>query len=397
MDRSQQTPASSAAGRDLFLTTRWSVVQAAGDSGTAQRQQALVSLCEAYWMPLYAYARRRTASVDEAQDLTQAFFAEFLEKDFVCDADPLRGRFRAFLLVAFKHFMAKQWRAARAAKRGGGKQQHSIDFAAAEGRLDLEPLVTLTAEQLYDRHWALSLLDKNAAPDGLKLGYDTKLLRKVWIRTYEQNRPPASSPLRRVSRIGRLHWLAGHRGAEGNWDAFDAPAGRAFLDITTAVSEQHFLRLHPEVGELVGYLGLYRSLPDHESPGNKLPEPALGITFPNDALSPSERAKVREAIGVVIAHRYHQTVEDVDLWNDPTIAEFLTNDDRELLLSFLRRHPSPSREQVDTAEATLAPYQPLLTAYGWNEQDYTVFGSLVAFVIGAVGALLFIWSSFPAY
>ncbi|HZU39211.1 MAG TPA: hypothetical protein VFA18_25015 [Gemmataceae bacterium] len=129
---------------------------AAGKSSPAARQ-ALETLCGRYWYPLYAYVRRRVPHVDEAQDLTQAFFAELLEKDYLVAATPERGRFRAFLLTAFKHFLSKQWAKARAQKRGG-RPLLSLDFASAEGRLQLEPYSTLTAEQLYERQWAVTLL-----------------------------------------------------------------------------------------------------------------------------------------------------------------------------------------------------------------------------------------------
>jgi RNA polymerase sigma-70 factor (ECF subfamily) len=118
----------------------------------------LEALCEAYWYPLYAYARRRVPDTNEAQDLTQAFFAELLEKNYVGSASPGRGRFRAFLLTAFKHFLSKEWDKAKAQKRGGGRTPIPLDFDTGDSRYGIEPSAGLTAEQLYEREWTLTLL-----------------------------------------------------------------------------------------------------------------------------------------------------------------------------------------------------------------------------------------------
>lgn len=133
---------------------------AAGDVEQRQASEALAVLCENYWLPLYGYVRRRVADQAEAQDLTQAFFAELLEKNYVGAADPNRGRFRAFLLTAFKNFLSKEWDKTRAQKRGGGKAPLSLDFAAAESSLEMGPAGGLTPEQIYDRRWAMTLLSQ---------------------------------------------------------------------------------------------------------------------------------------------------------------------------------------------------------------------------------------------
>ena len=130
----------------------------AGHTSSANSRQALESLCETYWYPLYAYVRRRVLDVSEAQDLTQAFFAELLEKNYVGSATPERGRFRAFLLTAFKHFLSKEWEKAKAQKRGGGRVPMPLDFESADSRYSIEPSSGLTAEQIYDRQWAVTLL-----------------------------------------------------------------------------------------------------------------------------------------------------------------------------------------------------------------------------------------------
>jgi RNA polymerase sigma-70 factor (ECF subfamily) len=143
-----------------FATTHWSVVLAAGNAASPGSRRALATLCEAYWFPLYAFARRLGRQPDDARDLTQAFFARLLEKDFLRAADPARGRFRSFLLAAFKHFLAKEHDRAAAQKRGGGKHMFSLDLASAEGRYGLEPASGLTPERAYERRWALTLLDR---------------------------------------------------------------------------------------------------------------------------------------------------------------------------------------------------------------------------------------------
>ena len=142
-----------------FATTRWSMIASAGKMSSPNSKQALETLCETYWLPLYAYVRRRVDSTAEAQDLTQAFFVAFLEKNYVGDANPQRGRFRAFLLTAFKHFLSKRWEKALAQKRGGGQTVVSLDFRAADSKMNIDPASGLTAEQLYDQQWAITLLE----------------------------------------------------------------------------------------------------------------------------------------------------------------------------------------------------------------------------------------------
>jgi RNA polymerase sigma-70 factor (ECF subfamily) len=144
--------------RDQFATTRWSIVLTAGHPSSADADQALQALCQAYWYPLYFYVRRRVSDAEEARDLTQAFFARLLEKNYIRPATPERGRFRAFLLTAFKHFLSHEWDRAKAQKRGGGRQPISLDFDGADSRFRLEPYTELTPDEIYERQWAISLL-----------------------------------------------------------------------------------------------------------------------------------------------------------------------------------------------------------------------------------------------
>jgi RNA polymerase sigma factor (sigma-70 family) len=143
-----------------FATTHWSLVLAARDQTAPQAQEALAALCGAYWYPLYAFIRRQGYTADHAQDLTQEFFARLLEKDFLQVVDRDKGKFRSFLLAACKHFLANERDRASAQKRGGGRVHWPIDLDAAEGRYSLEPAHALTPERLFDRRWALTLLDQ---------------------------------------------------------------------------------------------------------------------------------------------------------------------------------------------------------------------------------------------
>ena len=158
MAKARNRANSTSGGDRQFSATRWSVVLVAGHRSSPDSQRALESLCAAYWYPLYAYVRRRVADINDAQDLTQAFFAELLAKNYVGSAKAERGRFRAFLLTSLKHFLSKEWERAKAQKRGGGKPPIPLDFESADSRCRIEPVSELTAEQLYDREWAVMLL-----------------------------------------------------------------------------------------------------------------------------------------------------------------------------------------------------------------------------------------------
>ncbi|MBI5387743.1 MAG: sigma-70 family RNA polymerase sigma factor [Verrucomicrobia bacterium] len=132
---------------------------AAGHSSAPGAQAALESLCRSYWYPLYAYVRRRGHSPEEAQDLTQDFFARFLEKKYFALADPVRGRFRTFLLTALKHFLANEWKKAHREKRGSGQVALSLDAEVAEQRYAVEPVEETNPEIIYERRWAAALLE----------------------------------------------------------------------------------------------------------------------------------------------------------------------------------------------------------------------------------------------
>jgi RNA polymerase sigma factor (sigma-70 family) len=144
-----------------FATTRWSIVLAAGGaSGSESSRDALAELCETYWYPLYAFLRTRGHSAEDAEDLTQSFFARLIEKHAVQHADPSRGRFRSFLLTSLKHFSVNEYHRGIAQKRGAGVPILSLEFERAEGRFQREPASAETPESSFDRRWALALLER---------------------------------------------------------------------------------------------------------------------------------------------------------------------------------------------------------------------------------------------
>jgi RNA polymerase sigma factor (sigma-70 family) len=143
-----------------FQTTHWSLVLRAGHRQDREADEALATLCQRYWFPLYVYVRRRTPDLHEAQDLTQEFFAWLLEKNALARTSPERGRFRAFLLTAAKNFLANQRDRAKAQKRGGGTRPWRLDLEAGESRLCLEPVDDVTPERQFERQWVLTLLER---------------------------------------------------------------------------------------------------------------------------------------------------------------------------------------------------------------------------------------------
>lgn len=161
MTRAAHSPQSSAS--PLFVTTRWSVVALARSESSPATAAALEALCRAYWYPLYAYVRRTGRSPHDAQDLTQAFFARLLEKGYLHAADQAKGRFRTFLLIALKRFLANEWNREQAQKRGGGQTVVQLDSEFAENRYAAEPASAQPLDRDYERHWAVTLLDQALA------------------------------------------------------------------------------------------------------------------------------------------------------------------------------------------------------------------------------------------
>ena len=142
-----------------FATTHWSVVLTAGRDDPAGAAAALEQLCRKYWFPIYAFVRRRGSSQQEAEDLTQGFFAHLLEMETLKKADRGKGKFRTFLLAALTKFLSNEWDKRRTLKRGGRNQILSLDEMAAEELYRLEPVEPASPEKLFDRRWAATLVE----------------------------------------------------------------------------------------------------------------------------------------------------------------------------------------------------------------------------------------------
>jgi RNA polymerase sigma factor (sigma-70 family) len=165
MDRNQNGPPESSPGPDnthagWFAATHWSVVLAAGKTDSARRAEALEQLCHAYWEPIYAFVRHLGHEVHDAQDLTQAFFAHLLTGNRLASASPEKGKFRSFLLASLKNFLADQHDRAQAEKRGGGQAAVPLDAELAESHYAQDISSSSTAEMLFDRRWAMTLLNQ---------------------------------------------------------------------------------------------------------------------------------------------------------------------------------------------------------------------------------------------
>ena len=160
MGRCSTNGSSPAAAGAYFKSTHWSLVRKACNLDSPTAVEALSQLCRDYWYPLYAFVRRRGYSPEDAQDLTQDFFARLVEKDFVQHADQARGRFRAFLLSSLEHFLHNEWDKRRTIKRGGQCFFVSWETLGAEDRYGKEPFSHLSADKLYERRWAMTLLEK---------------------------------------------------------------------------------------------------------------------------------------------------------------------------------------------------------------------------------------------
>ncbi|MEL7498881.1 MAG: ECF-type sigma factor [Planctomycetota bacterium] len=147
-------------GKRQFATTQWSIVRAVNQDDTAAANSALQDLCQTYWYPLYTFVRRQGNDANVAADLTQAFFANLLQRDSIKHVEPGLGKFRSFLLKALKHFLINEWDKSRAQKRGGGKSLLSLDFGEADNRYRLEPAHAETPELIYQKQWAKTLLER---------------------------------------------------------------------------------------------------------------------------------------------------------------------------------------------------------------------------------------------
>ena len=178
------------------------MLAAGAERSSAAADQALTTLCDTYWYPLYAFLRSRGSTVEDAQDLTQAFFARVLEKHDLRQADPARGRFRSFLLTALKNFASNEHDRETTRKRGGGVPLVSLEFESAEGRFQMEPPTHETPERVFDRRWALTLLDRvlsRLKAEMVAAGRDVQFER---LKTYLTGDEPQLSYAQTASELG---------------------------------------------------------------------------------------------------------------------------------------------------------------------------------------------------
>jgi len=186
----------------MFATTHWSVVLAAGHDSVPGAREALEQLCRAYWYPLYCYVRRQVTCAAEAEDLTQSFFAHLLERNALAKVSRDKGRFRSFLLAALRYFLADEWDKVRAQKRGGGCVVISLNEAGAEKRYQRESGPELTAEQLYERRWAMAVLDRASVRLREEFAAAGKTMLGEALRGLQEN-PAEAAPYAEVAaRLG---------------------------------------------------------------------------------------------------------------------------------------------------------------------------------------------------
>ena len=203
MPLSESYEGRSLASASWFTTTHWSVVLAAGHDSSPGSQEALEKLCRTYWYPLYAYTRRRGYNPHDAQDLTQGFFARLLARNDLAQVHPQKGRFRSFLLASLQHFLADEWDKASADKRGGQATILSLDEPTAEQRYQQEPANDLSPERIYDRRWALTVLDRAQA--GLKAEFvaDGKSDLYEALKVFLSGEKPGQTHAQVAARLGK--------------------------------------------------------------------------------------------------------------------------------------------------------------------------------------------------
>jgi RNA polymerase sigma-70 factor (ECF subfamily) len=176
-----------------FETTQWSLVLAARTGNSAESRIALEALCEAYWFPLYAFIRREGHAAEEARDLTQGYFARLVERRDLKDVRPELGRFRSFLLVSVKHFLSNELDRERAKKRSPGPPLVSLDAQDAENRYRFEPVDALTPETLFERKWAMTVLERTLGRLGEEWNRGQKEERFEALRPHLTGDAPAAS------------------------------------------------------------------------------------------------------------------------------------------------------------------------------------------------------------
>jgi RNA polymerase sigma factor (sigma-70 family) len=201
MDRVDSLPTPPERGGS-FATTQWSVVLAAGQTNSSAAAPALERLFERYWYPLYVFVRRRGHSAEDSFDLTQGFLTGLLERNFLGAADPSRGRFRSFLLTAFDRYLINEWKRSTRQKRGGGRRPLSFDVEDLETRYRLEPVDARTPESIFERRWALTLLEVAASRLGDECRASGRGALFEAVRSILAGEPEASGYAEIAARLG---------------------------------------------------------------------------------------------------------------------------------------------------------------------------------------------------
>jgi len=235
---------STASGRVQFANTHWSVVLLAGKSESPLCQEALENLCRSYWYPLYAFLRRQGYTSADAKDLTQGFFANFLQKNFLTAVNPAKGKFRSFLLTALKHFLANEWDRLQAEKRGGKHAFISLDEQSAEKRYQLEPSSSATPEELYEHRWALTVLDAGLKRLKDDCEADGKAAQFEELYVYLSSEPAEGDYARSAARLGMSNGavaVAVHRLRQRYGELLRKEIGRTVSSPAEIPEEMRFL------------------------------------------------------------------------------------------------------------------------------------------------------------
>jgi RNA polymerase sigma-70 factor (ECF subfamily) len=230
------------AGSSDFPTTRWTLVIAAADPQRKEARSALVSLCEGYWYPLYAYVRRRGYPADQAQDLTQQFFMRVLEGRYLDRADPEKGRFRAFILTSLKFFLSDEADRDRAQKRGG-RTVLSLEISSGEERYQREPAHNETPERIFERRWALSVLDRvmDRLRDEFVQHGRLDHFNRLKVFLLDQGETPYAALAREMDRSEGALKVAIHRLRKRYRDLFRQEIAETVTDPAEVESELRFL------------------------------------------------------------------------------------------------------------------------------------------------------------
>ena len=248
MSSARDTEVSTSTQGNWFTTTHWSLVLSAQDTASPLAAAALEKLCRAYWYPLYVYVRRQGEDEESAKDLTQGFFARLLEKHYLAQVQREKGKFRSFLLASLKHFLADERDKARAQKRGGGQTLVSLDDSTGEERYRLEPVETMDAEKLFERRWALTLLDQartRLKEEYLESGKSSLYDRLKAFEAGDRNAPP-------YARSGRRPGVDRKRGKVSRLPA--APALRELVRQEVANTVDSPAEVDEEIRYLIGVI-----------------------------------------------------------------------------------------------------------------------------------------------